>query len=115
VKRIDICRLQSKNYEKRKYQLSVEASPITIGRNKKCKIAYPELKQFSRFQMTISYNKGAWEIRDGYDKNSSSNGTWLYAQSSYELTDKTTFMVHNSVIKASVKDNIYSFLNHLNR
>jgi len=110
---IEIIRLESKNQEKLFYKLIPSDSPITIGRNKKCKIAFPDDKSFSRVQTTIFFENGGWYIKDGFDK-SSTNGTWLYAQSSYELQHDTVFRVQNSMIRISFKDNaIYSFLKHV--
>jgi hypothetical protein len=76
---IDIVKLEAKSKEKdpeeKKMTFTTEDSPITIGRNKKCKIPYPDEKSFSRVQTTIHYVNNRWEIKDGAEK-PSTNGTW---------------------------------------
>jgi len=101
---IELVKLESKNSEKQKFDFNAKTNPIvTIGRNKKCSIFYED-KSFSRVHTTISYVNNKWEIKDGSDKGSSANGTWLYAQNSYEIQNGTIFRVYSSILKISVEE-----------
>jgi len=101
---LNLVKLESKNQERKEYTFSPSDTPVTIGRNKKCKLPYVDEKSFSRIQTTIAYVNGRWEIKDGSDK-PSTNGTWLYAQSSYEIQNGTIFRVYSSVLKISFDEN----------
>lgn len=62
---------------------------ITIGRGDKCDIVYKE-ESVSKTQCTLIYSEGEWTLYDGlYTENecrASSNGLWLLANKSTELT-----------------------------
>jgi len=99
-----LIKFESKNQEKKEYVFSPSDSPVTIGRNKKCKLPYVDEKSFSRVQTTIAFVNGKWEIKDGSDK-PSTNGTWLYAQNSYEIQHGTCFRVYSSILKITLDEN----------
>jgi pSer/pThr/pTyr-binding forkhead associated (FHA) protein len=75
---IEIIKLDTRSKsdkENEKWVFNSSHSPITIGRNKKCSIAYTEEKSFSRIQTTIHFVNNRWEVMDGGEK-PSTNGTW---------------------------------------
>jgi hypothetical protein len=77
---------------------SNENDCVTIGRETKCTISFPNDKSFSKVHTTISYipNKNYWLLKDGDNDKPSTNGTWIYASHSYEINDNTIFQFGNS-------------------
>ncbi len=71
---------------------------ITIGRDKKCTMAFSWDKSFSKIQTTISYDyeNKVWKLRDGNGDKPSTNGCWVYAIHSFEIQDNTVFQLGNS-------------------
>lgn len=77
-------------------------SPITIGRSK-CSINL-NFSFLSKKHCSIKYNKDInhWEIFDGADGKSSTNGTWLMINSKYEIQYESTIVkIGNNIIKIS--------------
>jgi len=74
-------------------------SPVTIGRSK-CSISL-DFSFLSKRHCQIVYNKieGVWEIGDGYNGKSSTNGTWLLLNSKFEISDTTHVKIGSNVIK----------------
>lgn len=69
-------------------------------------------KSFSRIQTTFIYdnNINCWFICDGKvthqgEMKPSTNGTWIYAYHSFEISDETIFRIGNSKIKINLKLN----------
>lgn len=60
-----------------KYEFNMQDSPITIGRDKNCKIVL-DSNIYSKIQCTISFeeNMKIWVIEDGNKNKKSTNGTW---------------------------------------
>jgi hypothetical protein len=105
---IEIQEIDAKSPQnKKKHKFRIQDSPLTIGRNKQCNVAFPDDKSFSRVHCNIVYDISfkMWIVRDGQDR-PSTNGTWLYAQHSYEIQNGTVFRVHNSVFKLTIKEHI---------
>jgi len=90
---------------KSKFTFNISDSPVTIGRNKDCHIAFIGDRSFSRIHCNIAYDTlyKCWIIKDGYDK-PSTNGIWIYAKHSYELQNGTCFRIQNSIFKVLVKE-----------
>ncbi len=81
-----------------------EYKTVTVGRDSKCSISYPNDKSFSKVQATFiqdSENK-IWKLKDGTSDKTSTNGSWVYATHSYEVVDKTVFQFGNSRMRISV-------------
>jgi len=97
---LEIIQINPKNNDKIKFSYDINNSPITIGRNKSCSIQFPEDKSFSRIHCSVFYNseQNQWLCKDGTDK-PSTNGSWLYAQSSYEIHNGMNFKIINSVFQ----------------
>jgi hypothetical protein len=82
---------------------SSEYKSVTIGRDNKCTLCFPD-KGFSKIQTTLLYDseKKYWKIRDGSIEKSSTNGTWVYAIHSYEIVDNTILEIFNSKLRVSI-------------
>lgn len=68
---------------------------VTIGRDKKSTMAYPNDKSFSKVHATIYFNTeiNEWEIKDGTAEKSSTNGVWVIPKHSLEVYDNMTFKI----------------------
>ena len=85
------------------YQFNSSAGEISIGRSEICNIKLDETI-LSKVHCIFNYNekKQTWMISDGNGERKSTNGTWLFCNSKYELTDKYTFAkIGKSVIEIS--------------
>ena len=60
-----------------KYEFTINDSPVTIGREKTCKIVL-DSNIYSKIHSTLYYDQSsnAWLIQDGYKEKKSTNGTW---------------------------------------
>lgn len=87
------------NNDKLTYNFEPADSPVTIGRGD-CKIKL-SLSSLSKKHCTIVFNniERCWEIEDGYDRRSSTNGTWLLINSKYEIEDETFVKISNNTFK----------------
>jgi len=108
--RIEINKMDTRdkiNPLKEKFIFNISDSPVTIGRNKDCKIPFLGDKSFSRIHCSIVYDllSKQWLVKDGYDK-PSTNGIWLYAKNSYEIQNGTSFRIQNSIFRAIIKESI---------
>ena len=72
-----------------------EGKVITIGRDKKSTMSYPNDKSFSKVHATIYFNTeiNEWEIKDGTEEKSSTNGVWVIPKHSLEIYDNMTFKI----------------------
>jgi len=80
---------------------------ITIGRSKKCDLCYDE-NTLSKVLITILWDdtQNLLKIIDGRDSSRpGTNGTWLYAAHSYEITDNTICKIGSSKIKITYQPN----------
>lgn len=75
-----------------------EYKSVTIGRDSSCTISFPGDKSFSKIHTTIIYDKENqyWKIKDGSIDKASTNGTWIFANHSYEIMDNTIFQLATS-------------------
>lgn len=82
-----------------------EYKTVTIGRDPKCTVSFPGDKSFSKIHTTIEYDidKSYWKIKDGSDK-PSTNGTWLFANHSFEIIDSTIFQFGTSHFLINVRE-----------
>ncbi len=85
---------------------SNDTNKITIGRDKSCTIALKD-KGFSKIHSSLLWNSEnkVWEIKDGNEDKPSTNGTWIYAESSFEIVDETIIEVGSSKLKINVYEN----------
>jgi len=84
------------------YTLRPQDSPITIGRgNCLIKLNHSFL---SKLHCTIVFNQSDkfWEISDGHQGRSSTNGTWVMMNSKYEISDETIVKISNNTFKISL-------------
>ncbi len=81
-----------------------EYSSVSIGRDKKCTMPYPNDKSFSKVQTTLKFDssKNLWKLKDGTADKPSTNGCWIYATHSFEITDLTIFQFGNSKFRITV-------------
>ena len=78
---------------------------VTIGRDKKCNLSFPNDKSFSRCQTTFSFdeNKKQWIIIDGSKTKSSTNGTWIFGTHSFPIVDQLIIEILTSKIIFAVR------------
>jgi len=86
-----------------KYEFNIEDSPITIGRDKSCKIVL-DSNIYSKIHTTIFYDVSnkAWVIDDGNLGKRSTNGTWMLLENKIEIYEDQTFKVGNNIFKVTV-------------
>jgi|LauGreDrversion4_2_1035121.scaffolds.fasta_scaffold800275_1 pSer/pThr/pTyr-binding forkhead associated (FHA) protein len=60
-----------------KFEFTSKDSPITIGREKSCKIVL-DSNIYSKIHCTLYFDESLkhWTIEDGYKEKKSTNGTW---------------------------------------
>ena len=83
-----------------------EINSVTVGRDKAATI-YLKDKGFSKIHTSFLWNwvKKFWELKDGNEEQPSTNGTWIYAESSYEICDDTVIEVGSSKLRISLIEN----------
>ena len=84
------------------YEPSTVNNIITIGRSEECNINFRDDYSLSKIHCSIKYdmNLNMWVLYDGYKGKQSTNGTWCFCNSKYELIDDETFCkIGKSVIK----------------
>jgi len=84
----------------KRFEFTSTDSPITIGRDKDCKIVL-DSNIYSKIHCTISFNE-TWIIEDGNKGKRSTNGLWMLIESKLEIHDDQTFKVGSNVFKISV-------------
>ncbi len=89
--------------EKVAYVFRKEESPVTIGRKSSCGIRI-DSTLLSKEHCHLNYtNENKWELKDGYNDRSSTNGTWLLIKKEFEITEETTyFKIGQDIIKATL-------------
>lgn len=86
------------------YTFTKEDKVIKIGRMSDCDIRF-EGSSLSRYQLTIEYNEEkGWVVADGYNGKNSTNGTWLYVEGFFEITDGTTAKIGQSLFTMDLVD-----------
>ena len=85
---------------------SCDVNLITVGRDKSSSICLKD-KGFSKIHSSFLWNcdKKYWELRDGIKDKPSTNGTWIYAESSFEICDDTIIEVGSSKLKINLFEN----------
>ncbi len=83
-----------------------ETKKVTVGRDKSAIVCLKD-NGFSKIHSTFLFdaNKKIWELRDGTDYKPSTNGTWIYAESSYEICDNMVIEVGTSKLKINLFEN----------
>lgn len=78
---------------------------VKIGRNRENEIIL-ENYSFSRVHTSFFFNdeEESWYVQDGINNKTSTNGTWIYLDWSWNITDKTCFrigthFIHINLIK----------------
>jgi hypothetical protein len=93
----------SESTKKSIYLFKPEQSPVVIGRTKcSLNIDHPSL---SKKHCTVIYNEQEemWSIVDGNKEKNSTNGTWIWVNSKFELFEKKTIVkIGNYKIKIDV-------------
>ena len=54
----------------------------------------------------INYEDKRWIIYDGDGTKSSTNGTWIYIDDSYQVTDGLVFKAAQTMFKINLKDGV---------
>jgi hypothetical protein len=83
------------------YLFQKDKSPVTIGRKQTCSIPI-ESTLLSKIHCSVIFNTttNCWEIMDGSEGKPSTNGTWIWVNSKYELNEEVTLVkIRSSVIK----------------
>jgi len=87
------------------FYFPVDKKQITIGRQANCDIVIQD-KLLSKIHSFISYSeKTGWLLMDGYDNNSSTNGTWLYINEDFEIYDKMIFKSNQTIFQCTFSEN----------
>jgi predicted component of type VI protein secretion system len=61
-----------------------------------------EYSSLSKRHCVLEYIENNWIIKDGYNGKNSTNGTWLWLNSKYELNEDTLVRVGSNVFKISI-------------
>jgi len=86
-----------------KYEFNTNDSPITMGRDKDCKIVM-DSNIYSKIHCTIFFKESlkTWVIEDGNNGKRSTNGLWMLIENKVEIHEEQTFKVGSNVFKISV-------------
>jgi pSer/pThr/pTyr-binding forkhead associated (FHA) protein len=90
--------LQGPHQNQEKTFNSREKKIVRIGRSKQAEVVYKD-DSVSRIQCTIVYEKGSWNLYDGYLDNGnkgSTNGLWLLASTKIEITNEMVLKTGNT-------------------
>ena len=74
-------------------------APIKIGRGTDCEVRIDD-NNLSRYQCNIEYNS-RWLLNDGFTK-TSTNGTWLFAEEPFVLTNGTIFKAGHTLFECKI-------------
>ena len=82
------------NEEKNMFQFSPADKSVTIGRSKKCNIV-SACNSLSRVQCSIFYEDldNFWYLQDGSKDHCSMNGTWLFLNDQWEISEDTEIRI----------------------
>lgn len=84
------------------YNFKADDKIIKLGRMTDCEIKF-DGNNLSRYQLTIEYKQDkGWVIIDGYNGKPSTNGTWLYVEGFYEITDNMTVKIGQTLFKINI-------------
>lgn len=83
------------------YSFTTADSPIRIGRMIDCCVRFEETG-LSRYQCMISFIDNCWKLEDGDGRKGSTNGTWLYADDYFEVTEGMVFKAGQSLFSVRV-------------
>jgi hypothetical protein len=81
-----------------------DEAPIKIGRMSDCQIRFDD-NSLSRYHCVLLYD-GGWVVADGDGEKRSTNGTWLFAESFFEIFDGMSFKVGETLFKAQVTNDM---------
>jgi len=86
-----------------KFEFSIKDSPITIGRDKNCKIVL-DSNIYSKIHCTLFFdeNSNTWVIEDGNSGKKSTNGLWMLIENKLELQEDQVLKVGNNIFKIAI-------------
>lgn len=95
---IFIKRIQKNQFEEY-YFSSNSSDPIFIGRSEICSVKI-ESSILSKIHCSFKFNvkEKSWYVSDGNGERSSTNGTWMFCNSKFELSEETQAKIGKSVI-----------------
>jgi pSer/pThr/pTyr-binding forkhead associated (FHA) protein len=77
---------------------------IIIGRMNDCRIRFEDTN-LSRYQCNIKFQEErGWALKDGVGNKNSTNGTWIYVEEEFEITDKMMFKAGKTLFEATLGD-----------
>jgi len=83
------------------FYFPIEKQQISIGRQTQCDIAIQD-KLLSKIHSMITYcDKNGWLLMDGFENNTSTNGTWLYINEDFEVYDKMIFKSNQTIFQCT--------------
>ena len=85
------------------YFQSPSPKPVSIGRAEECEVRIND-KLLSKFQATVSYDvlTDSWYVCDGCNGKPSTNGTWLYLNEDYEMTEGMVFKANQTIFTVNL-------------
>jgi predicted component of type VI protein secretion system len=83
------------------YSNGMDCDEIKIGRSPHCNVTIDD-EVLSKYQCRIFYdfNTKTWVLEDGSHHKKSLNGTWLYLNEEYSVTDQMVFKAHQTLFQA---------------
>jgi pSer/pThr/pTyr-binding forkhead associated (FHA) protein len=84
------------------YNFTPASSPVRVGRMVDCGVRFDETS-LSRYQCLVSYVGGRWQLEDGDGQKGSTNGTWLYVDDYFEVTDGMVLKAGQSLFSVSAR------------
>jgi len=81
-----------------------ENSPVRLGRMADCDIRFDD-NSLSRYHCLIYYDTN-WVLKDGDGEKLSTNGTWLFAESFFEVFDGMTFKAAETLFKVELSNEL---------
>ena len=85
------------------YLFDTNKNVITIGRSKSCDIILSSL-EYSRIHTIIYYNQKEkiWYIKDGIGDKKSMNGTWLFINFPWEISNHSKMRIGKNLLELSL-------------
>lgn len=74
-----------------------------------CHIRFEDTS-LSRYHCMLTYDK-MWMVSDGDGEKPSTNGTWLFAEQFFEISDGLSFKVGETLFKAQLTSDLISISN----
>lgn len=83
------------------YSNGMDWDEIKIGRSPHCNVTIDD-EVLSKYQCRIYYdfNTKTWVLEDGSHHKKSLNGTWLYLNEEYTVSDQMVFKAHQTLFQA---------------